>query len=434
MIELDTAQPRFWSRLEAFCAAAQPDPLLRRRVAAILEAVRRNGDPAVRRYTRRFDGVDISPARLRVPAAELEAAAAAAPPAQRQAFAEAIRCVRAFHRRTLPRGWRARNPQGATVGENYYPLRRVGINVPGGQVPLVSTVIMTTVLAQLAGVPEIAVCTPPDKNGATHPGLLAALALCGVTEVYRMGGIQAMAAFAFGTATVPAVDKLCGPGNAYTIEAKRQLYGLVGVDLLPGPSEVMVLCDDTANPRWVALDLLAQAEHGTGKERLYLVATRRALLRRVVAEVRRRAPAFSQHNRLADVLRNNFLAIRVDDLAEAAAVANYVAPEHLELHVRPAAQEQLAGKITTAGAILLGAGTPTVLGDFTAGPSHTLPTGRTGRFFSGLRVADFLRRSSIVRYDAPARHRAAPVIAAFSALEQLPAHGQSLCARLQRWH
>lgn len=430
MLVLDTRTPRFWGQLESFCAGARPDAALARQVSAMLAGVRRRGDAAVRQYTRKYDGVDVPPARLRVSAAEIAAAARCAPAAQKAAFAQAIRCVRAFHKKTLPKSWRARNPHGALVGENFYPLRRVGINVPGGQVPLVSTVIMTTVLAQMAGVREIAVCTPPDKAGGTHPGLLAALALCGVGEVYRMGGIQAMGAFAYGTKTVSAVDKLCGPGNAYTIEAKRQLFGTVGVDLLPGPSEVMVFCDASAKAEWVALYLLAQAEHGTGKERLYLVSTSRERLTEVLVEVKRLAVKFSRGNRLADVLRDGFVAVHARNLDEAAAVANYVAPEHLELHVRPAALGALTRQITTAGALLLGGRTPTVLGDFTAGPSHTLPTGRTGRFFSGLRVADFLRRSSVVQYDARSLRRAAPVVAAFSALECLPAHGESLRSRL----
>ena len=427
---LDTTQPRFWSQLEAFCAAAQADPALVRRVAAIIAGVRRSGDAAVRRYTRKFDGVDVPPSALRVPVTEILDAAQRLTRAERAAFTEAVRCVRAFHLRTLPRNWRARNPHGAIVGENFYPLRRVGINVPGGQVPLVSTVIMTCVLAQLAGVREIAVCTPPDKQGGTNRGLLAALSFCGVNEVYRMGGVQAMAAFAFGTASIPAVDKLCGPGNAYTIEAKRQLYGLAGVDLLPGPSEVLVLADATANPRWLALDLLAQAEHGTGKERLFFISTNRSVLNQTLKEVARLAPQFSAGNHLADVLKKGFLAILAENLDEAAAVANFLAPEHLELHVRRSALDVLALKITTAGAILQGSHTPTVLGDFTAGPSHTLPTGRTGRFFSGLRLTDFLRRSSIVRYEPKSLQRAANVVAAFSTLESLPAHGQSLRARL----
>ncbi len=430
MLVLETNAPRFWGQLATFCVGAQPDAALARQVARMLAGVRRRGDTAVRQYTRKYDGVDVPPTRLRVSALEIAAAARCAPAAQKAAFAEAIRCVRAFHKKTLPRNWRAHNPHGAIVGENFYPLRRVGINVPGGQVPLVSTVIMTTVLAQMAGVREIAVCTPPDKTGGTHPGLLAALALCGIGEVYRMGGIQAMGAFAYGTKTVPAVDKLCGPGNAYTIEAKRQLFGTVGVDLLPGPSEVMVLCDASAKAEWVALDLLAQAEHGTGKERLYLVSTNRERLTEILVEVKRRAAKFARSNRLADVLRHGFVAVQAQNLNDAAAVANYVAPEHLELQVRPAALGALTRKITTAGALLLGGRTPTVLGDFTAGPSHTLPTGRTGRFFSGLRVADFLRRSSVVQYDARSLRRAAPVVAAFSALESLPAHGESLRTRL----
>ncbi len=432
MLVLDTSTPCFWAKLADFCAGARPDAAFVKNVAKILGEVERHGDAAVRACTQKFDGVDVPPSRLRVPAKEIAAAVKRVTPHQKKAFAEAIRCVRAFNQRTVPNSWRGRNPHGALVGENFYPLRRVGINVPGGQVPLVSTVIMTTVLAQMAGVREIAVCTPPDKSGGTHPGLLAALALCGVEEVYRMGGIQAMGALAFGTATVPAVDKLFGPGNAYTIEAKRQLFGTVGVDLLPGPSEVMVLCDASANAHWAALDLLAQAEHGTGKERVYLVSTSRARLAEIMVEVKRHAAKFSRGNHLADVLKHGFIAIHAENLEEAAAVANYVAPEHLELQVKKSALPKLTKEITTAGAILLGGQTPTVLGDFTAGPSHTLPTGRTGRFFSGLRVTDFLRRSSIVQYDAKSLPKAADVVAAFSALESLPAHGESLKARLAK--
>ena len=432
MLVLDTSTPRFWEKLADFCASAKPDAAFVENVAAILSDVEQRGDAAVFDYTKKFDGVNVAPNCLRVPAKEISAAARQITVREKNAFAEAIRCVRAFHQKTLPKSWRARNPHDALVGENYYPLRRVGINIPGGQVPLVSTVIMTTVLAQMAGVREIAVCTPPDKSGGTHPGLLAALALCGVEEVYRMGGIQAMGAFAFGTKTVPAVDKLFGPGNAYTTEAKRQLFGTVGVDLLPGPSEIMVLCDASANPHWAALDLLAQAEHGTGKERLYLVSTSRECLAEILAEVELNAAKFSQGNRLNDVLEKGFIAIHAANLEEAAAVANYVAPEHLELQVKKSALIKLTKEITTAGAILLGGHTPTVLGDFTAGPSHTLPTGRTGRFFSGLRVTDFVRRSSIVQYDAKSLSKAAGVVAAFSALESLPAHGESLKARLKK--
>jgi histidinol dehydrogenase len=430
MLVLDTSSSRFWEKLADFCAGAKPSPALSENVAAILAKVQKHGDAAVRDYTKKFDGVDIAPKRLRVSAQEIAAAAKQITPQQKKAFTEAIRCVQAFQKKSLPASWRGRNPHGAVVGENFYPIKRVGINVPGGQVPLISTVIMTTVLAKMAGVPEIAVCTPPDKSGGTHPGLLAALALCGVDEVYRMGGIQAMGALAFGTKTIPAVDKLFGPGNAYTIEAKRQLFGTVGVDLLPGPSEIMVLCDATANPHWAALDLLAQAEHGTGKERIYLVSTSKQRLEEVLAEVKLHAAKFAQGNRLNDVLEQGFIAIHAANLDDAVKIANYVAPEHLELQVKKSALTKLTQEITTAGAILLGGETPTVLGDFTAGPSHTLPTGRTGRFFSGLRVTDFLRRSSIVQYNAQSLPKAAAVVAAFSALESLPAHGESLKARL----
>jgi histidinol dehydrogenase len=299
-------------------------------------------------------------------------------------------------------------------------------------VPLVSTVLMTATLAKIAGCPEIAVFTPSDAEGRVADGLLAALHLVGVTEVYRIGGVQAVGAMAYGTKTIPAVDKVYGPGNAYTCEAKRQVFGTVGVDSLPGPSEVMIIADETARPDFAAADLLAQAEHGSGREKIYLVGTSREIIRAVEAEVARQLPELGRNEKVERVLADGFLAVQVKDLAAAAEVANYVAPEHLELLVKPAAQRGLERSITTAGAIMLGNLTPTALGDFTAGPSHVLPTGRAGRFFSGLRVADFMRRTSIIRYDELSIAAGERVVRAFAAMEQLDAHGRSAAIRVGR--
>jgi histidinol dehydrogenase len=365
-----------------------------------------------------------------VPAGELARAAAALPPARRRALRAAHRAVVDFHRRTVPQGWSARNRHGAWVGEKFDPIRRVGLYVPGGQVPLVSTVLMTATLAKLAGCPEIAAFTPAGADGRIAPDLLAALDLVGVTEVYRIGGVQAIGAMAYGTATIPAVDKIFGPGNAYVCEAKRQVFGTVGVDLLPGPSEVMVIADGGAPADYVAADLLAQAEHGSGREKVYLVTTARRLLAQVDAALARQLPALSRADPTRRVLAAGYLAVVVPNWAAAAEVANRVAPEHLEVMVAPRVVAPLVKAITTAGAIMIGPATPTVLGDFAAGPSHVLPTAGAGRFSSGLQLSDFLRRTSLLRYDQRSLARAAPTVAALAAMEKLDAHGASARLRL----
>jgi len=291
---------------------------------------------------------------------------------------------------------------------------------------------MTALPAKVAGVPELCACTPPGPDGQINPDILAALYLCGIKEVYAVGGVQAIAALALGTNSIPAVDKVFGPGNAYVTEAKRQLFGLVGVDLLPGPSEVMIIADRTANPVYVGADLCAQAEHGSGKEKLYLVCDQAAFADRCLASAHAQALTLSHGAKITKALEKMTCVILVRKISEAARVANLVAPEHLELMVAKREEAKLSAAITTAGALLLGHETPTVLGDFTAGPSHTLPTGGTGRFFSGLRVADFLRRTSFVRYDQRSLAKAAGVVAAFAGMESLDAHGRSLQIRLAK--
>ena len=259
--------------------------------------------------------------------------------------------------------------------------------------------------------------------------MLAALALVGVEEVYRVGGVQAIGAMTYGTAHIPAVDKVFGPGNAYVCEAKRQVFGTVGVDSLPGPSEVMVIADETAPVAFVAADLLAQAEHGSGREKIYLVATSQEILEQVDLEVQTQLKTLTRSEKTQRVLQNGFLGIVAASGDDAVKVANYVAPEHLELMVKDPSTKKFLREITTAGAIMVGAQTPTALGDFTAGPSHVLPTGRTGRFFSGLRVSDFLRRTSIIRYDEKSVKKGNEVVAAFAAMEKLDAHGRSAALR-----
>lgn len=422
--------PKFQSALRAFCEQAIVTGDVSDVVTAVLEDVRQRGDPAVLEYTEKFDGAKLSGPAMRVTSAELKASVKSLSPADRRAIRQSIALVKDFHKKTLPKAWKAKNAQGGVVGERFYPIQRVGLYIPGGNVPLVSTVIMTAVLAKLVKCPEIAVCTPPNTEGEVAPAMLAALSMIGIDEIYKVGGIQAVGAMAYGTKSVPAVDKIFGPGNAFVMEAKRQVLGQVGIDLLPGPSEVMIIADSGANPPHVAADLLAQAEHGSGKEIVYLVTTSRVLLRKIEKALEKQVSGLSHAEKCAKVLQDRCLTVVCKNLDQAASVANYVAPEHLELQVADKSIEPLSQAITTAGAILQGYMTPTVVGDFTAGPSHTLPTGRAGRFFSGLQATDFMRRSSTVRYNAKSLAAAAPVVETFARLEKLDAHGKSLSIRL----
>jgi histidinol dehydrogenase len=362
---------------------------------------------------------------------ELEAAAKRLSPTDHKAICAAHASVESFHAKSLPKNRIGKNPHGAEVGELHYPLRRVGINVPRGQVPLPSTAIMTVTLAKIAGVPQIAVFTPCDSSGRVADILLATFHLCGVSEVYRVGGVYGVAAMAYGTTSIPAVDKIFGPSNAYVCEAMRQVFGTVGVAGLPGPSEVMIVADETARPDFAAADLLAQAEHGSGKERIYLAATSRSVIDAIQVEIHKQLKVLKRSEQLKHALLNGFVCIEVADLSKAVEIANFIAPEHLELLVKDSSVKRLLRDITTAGAIMVGNFTPTALGDFVAGPSHVLPTGRTGRFFSGLRVADFMRRTSFIRYDKASVKKASSVVAAFADMEKLDAHGRSVSIRCE---
>lgn len=428
---LSFASKTFESELAAFCRGALVPKEISESVSAILEDVRARGDEAVSYYAAKFDGAKLRPGDFRVSAAELAAAARRLSATERKGMIAAHKNILRFNRQGRPKDWSGRNAHGARVGEVHHPIRRVGLYVPGGEVPLVSTVLMTATLAKIAGCPEIVVCTPSNAQGRVSDGVLAALHLVGVEEVYRVGGVQAIGAMAFGTRTIPAVDKVFGPGNAYVCEAKRQVFGTIGVDSLPGPSEVMVIMDETGRPDFAAADLLAQAEHGSGREKIYLVGTSLEQIQAVETQLSGQISQLSRSAKTQRVLDEGFLAVQVKNLTEAARIANFVAPEHLELLVAPRAEKRLLRTITTAGAIMVGNHTATALGDFVAGPSHVLPTGRAGRFFSGLRVVDFLRRTSVVRYDRASVRKAAPSVAVFAAMEKLDAHGHSVRIRTQ---
>jgi histidinol dehydrogenase len=399
------------------------DPVIEQRTRAILEAVQSRGDDALLEFMEKFDGVKLAADRLAVTQAEFFNASISADESLRKAVAEAEKNIAAFAKKSLRQNWRMKNSHGASVGEKFDPFQRVGIYVPGGTAPLVSTALMTITLAKVAGCKEIVVCTPPDKTGGINPALLFAARAAGATEIYRVGGAQAIAALAYGTKTIRRVQKIFGPGNAYVVTAKRLLVGHVAIDLLPGPSEVLVLADETANPKFAAADLLAQAEHSFELHRVWLVTTSAKILKAVQIEIAKQLPKLVRRKMAQNSLDRCCWLIQVKSLDDAIALTNRLAPEHCEVMTRN--PRTVSKKILTAGAIFLGAWSPTVLGDYVAGPSHTLPTGGAGASFAGLTVDQFQRRTSVVEYDRASLKKALKAVKKFAELEGLDAHGRS---------
>lgn len=406
------------------------DATIEARARAVLDAVAERGDEALTELTERYDGVRLEPTEFPVGKAEWMSASLRADEALRAAVKEVDRNVAGFAKKSLRRGWRMRNSHGGSVGEKFDAFQRVGIYIPGGTAPLVSTALMTVTLARVAGCPEIVLCTPPGKDGSINPALLFAARSAGATEIYKLGGAQAIGAMAFGTKTIRSVSKVFGPGNAYVVAAKRLLFGHVAVDLLPGPSEMLVLADDSANPVYVAADLLAQAEHGSGHERVWLVTPSAKLIQAVKREVARQLPKLNRREFIEKVLQANGWLIHMRTMEDAIAVANELAPEHCEIHARQASK--IAAEIRTAGALFLGPWSPTALGDYVAGPSHVLPTGGGGRSFAGLTVDQFQRRTSVVEYDKASLRKALGGVRALAAMEGLDAHGRSASIRLEK--
>ena len=385
-------------------------PRVEEKVRRIVEAVRAEGDEALLRYTRRFDRVKLKARQLRVTEAETSAAFQNISPEFVASLKRVIENVERFHRRSVKRPWRMRDENGVVLGEQPVPLERVGVYIPGGTAPLVSTVYMTVLPARIAGVKEILLATPPRPDGSVDPHILVVANLLKVSAVYKMGGAQAIAAFAFGTKTIPKVDKIVGPGNAYVTEAKRQVYGYVDIDMTAGPTEIAVIANQHANPEFVAEDLEAENEHHQGLA--VLITPSKALARAI------------QHR----VGRGYIIMVR--SLAEAAEVANALAPEHLEIQVRR--PEALVRKIRTAGAIFVGPYSPASVGDYAAGPSHVLPTGGTGRFFSGLGVGDFMRVTHVIGYTRKALEADRDMIQRLATIEGLTRHWESVQARLDQ--
>lgn len=397
--------------------------------ASVLAEIAARGDAAIIEYAARFDNCDLSAKGLQVDAEEIAASADGVDSDFKTAAAECLKRVEAYAERGLGEDWDMPTPHGGRVGERYSPLMRIGAYIPGGAAPLVSTALMTVPIARAAGVSEIVACTPAGPGGAVNPYILYALDLAGATEVFRIGGIQAIGAMAYGSESVGPVQKIVGPGGPYVTAAKRQVYGKVGLDMVAGPSEIAVLADDSAKPGHVAADLLSQAEHGSGHEKILLATSSRELAEAVAEELPKQSQQLPKRETINTVLANGALIAVVPTLEDGVALCNLFAPEHMEVITENAAA--WAEKITTAGAVFIGPWTPEAAGDFIAGPSHVLPTGGTAAIFSGLTVADFQRRSSIIEFTREDLARTRAAIEAFGRVETLAAHARSASIRFE---
>ncbi|MDI6870171.1 MAG: histidinol dehydrogenase [Bacillota bacterium] len=397
-------------------------------VTEIVAAVAKEGDAAVLRYTALFDGVELTPERLRVAPEEFKAARAEVPPAFVAAVRQARERIAAYHERQKHGSWVMAPGDGSQLGQQVTPLSRVGVYVPGGTAPLASSVLMNAVPARVAGVESVALATPPDREGRVNPYILVAAEEAGVNEVYRVGGAQAVAALAFGTRTIPRVDKITGPGNIYVTLAKKLVYGQVGIDLLAGPSEVAVVADATANPRLVAADLLSQAEHDL-RSVAVLFTPELGLVERVEAELATQLAELPRAGTAARALAAQGAVVVTPDLETAVRLADAFAPEHLELLV--AEPGRWLPEVKHAGTVFLGAYAPEPVGDYLAGTNHILPTGGTARFASGLSVDDFMRKTSFVSLTPEALARLAPAIETLAEVEGLTAHARAVRIRLE---
>lgn len=426
---LTTADADFPARLRQILSMKREDaPDVDATVAAIIADVRDRGDAAVIELTSRFDRLALTPETLAFTAAEIDAACASVSAEDRAALELAAERIRAYHARQLPEDASWTEPTGATLGWRWTAVSAAGLYVPGGLASYPSSVLMNAIPAKVAGVERLVIaCPTPD--GAVNPLVLLAARLAGVDTVYRIGGAQAIAALAYGTPTIQPVDKITGPGNAFVAAAKRRVFGKVGIDMIAGPSEILVIADGDTDPDWVALDLLSQAEHDESAQAIVLTPDAE-FARRVVAAVEKRLETLPRAAIAGASWRDYGVVITTRDLDEAAAISNQFAPEHLELCV--ADPETLAAQITHAGAIFLGAWTPEAIGDYVGGPNHVLPTARSARFSSGLSVLDFMKRTTLARMTPAALAAIGPAAERLAISESLSAHGLSVRARLDR--
>ena len=424
---LDAADPDFADGFAALVAAdREREEDVAAAVAAIIDDVRARGDRALVELTARFDRLELKPERLRLGGDEIAAAAAKCPAEIVAALEFAARRIEDYHRRQMPRPLDYRDAKGVRLGARWTPVDAVGIYVPGGAAAYPSSVLMTAVPAKVAGVPRVAMATP-TPGGALDPAVLAAARLAGVDEIYRIGGAQAIAALAFGTATVAPVDKIVGPGNVYVAAAKRRVFGTVGIDMIAGPSEIVVVADALNDPRWIAADLLSQAEHDEDAQAV-LITDDAGFADAVAGAVEETLGRLARAAIARASWQENGAVIVVGELAEAPALVDRLAPEHLELAV--ADPDALAGRVRHAGAIFLGRHTPEAVGDYVAGPNHVLPTARSARFASGLSVLDFVKRTTLMRCDRDSLAAIGPAAETLARAEGLGAHALSVRLRL----
>lgn len=424
---LTSTDPDFPARLGAILSAKREDSVdVGDVVAGIIADVRQRGDAAVVELTARFDRLDLTPQTLRFTRSQIDDLTAQVTPEDRAALTLAASRIRAYHARQMPQDQRWTDPEGADLGWRWTPVSAAGLYVPGGTASYPSSVLMNAVPARVAGVERLVVCVP-TPGGVVNPLVLLACDLAGVDEIYRIGGAQAVAAMAYGTDTIRPVDKITGPGNAYVAAAKRQVFGRVGIDMIAGPSEVLIIADAAQNPEWLALDLLAQAEHDADAQSI-LITDSAQMAQDTIAAVQRLIPTLPRADIAGASWRDHGTVIVTRDLAEAAALSDRIAPEHLELCVDD--PEALMARTRHAGAIFLGGYTPEAVGDYVSGPNHVLPTARSARFSSGLSVMDFLKRSTIARLSPAALATIGPAAARLADSEGLDAHARSVRARL----
>ncbi|MFT6091237.1 histidinol dehydrogenase [Sulfitobacter sp.] len=424
---LDYSQPDFEAAFAALLSAKREESTdVDDTVADIIAQVRKSGDAAVIALTQKFDRIALTPETLRITAAEVDAAVAQVSAEDRAALELAATRIRDYHARQLPEDAEWTDDAGATLGWRWTAVSAAGLYVPGGLASYPSSVLMNAIPAKVAGVKRLAMVVP-TPDGVLNPLVLLAARIAGVDEIYRIGGAQAVAALAYGTATIPPVDKITGPGNAFVAAAKRRVFGKVGIDMIAGPSEILVIADGDNDPDWIALDLLSQAEHDESAQSI-LVTTDAAFGQAVAAAVEKRLETLERRKIAGASWRDNGAIITVPDVAIAAELSNRVAPEHLELCV--ADVDALSALITHAGAIFLGQWTPEAIGDYIGGPNHVLPTARSARFSSGLSVLDFMKRTTLARMSPQALRAIGPSAARLARSESLEAHGLSVTARL----
>lgn len=413
--------------LERFLARPAIDPAAEESARRVLADIRADGDKAVRKYVQKFDGVDLPPARFRVPREEQMAALEKVDLMFKRSASDVFARIVRFGKAGMRKDWSMATPKGGVLGEKFTPLERVGAYIPGGAAPLVSTALMSVSLAKIAGVSEIVACTPCNAKGEVNPFLLHALEVAGATEIYRIGGIQAIGAMAFGTSTIRKVQKIVGPGGPYVTAAKKLVYGDVDLDMVAGPSEIAVLADETAVPAHVAADLISQLEHGTGHEKALLVTPYMAMATKVQAEMERQIAALSRREAIERATAAGALFVVTDNLDTGMELINRFGPEHFEIMTKE--PRRWLQKVRTAGAVFVGAWTPESAGDFVAGPSHVLPTGGTAAYFSGLTVDSFRKRTSVVAFTRADLIETLPGIEAMGRVEGLDGHVRAASIR-----